>query len=187
MKIVLPITAALVFGLGMSSLVAQEATTDTTATAATEAAAPAAEPAAAPVAEPAAVATQEAAPASLLPKEVTDMVGTPQPGKALVVFFRPKRALGALIGFIVREDKTELGKLRNGNYFAVQVEPGAHSYVVHSEAKDVTTIEAEDGETYFISGEITMGFMAGRPNLSPSTAVNFQSEAGKLKPSKALD
>jgi|GEM_PF-990456 len=183
MKIVLPITAALVFGLGMSSLVAQEATTDTTPAAATEAAAPAAEPAAA---EPAAAAPATA-PASLLSKEITDMVGTPQPGKALVVFFRPKRALGALIGFIVREDKTELGKLRNGNYFAVQVDPGAHSYVVHSEAKDVTTIEAEDGETYFISGEITMGFMAGRPNLSPSTAVNFQSEAGKLKPSKALD
>jgi len=187
MKIALPITAALVFGLGISSLAAQDASTQSApVAAATEAPTAAAEPAAPPAVEPVAAAAP-AASASLLPKEITDLVGTPEPGKALVVFFRPKRALGALIGFIVREDKTELGKLRNGNYFAIQVTPGAHSYVVHSEAKDVTTIEAEDGETYFISGEINMGFMAGRPNLSPSTAVNFQSEAGKLKPSKALE
>ncbi len=183
MKIVLPITAALIFGLGMSSLAAQEATTEVAPTATVEASPVVAEQAVVPAAEPAVAA----APASLLPKEITDVVGTPQPGKALVVFFRPKRGLGALIGFIVREDKTELGKLRNGNYFAVQVEPGTHTYVVHSETKDVTTIEAEEGETYFMMGEITMGFMAGRPNLSPSTAVNFQAEVAKLKPSKALE
>lgn len=183
MKIALPIAAALVFGFGMTSLAAQEATAEVTPVPAVEAATKPAEAAA----QPAVMATEATAPVSLLPKEVTDMVGTPQPGKALVVFFRPKRALGAMIGFIVREDKAELGKLRNGNYFAVQVEPGKHTYTVHSETKDLTTIEAEDGETYFVSGEITMGFMAGRPNLSPSTIVNFQSEAAKLKPSKALD
>ena len=192
MKTALPIAAALLFGLAMPFVSAQEATAQAAPAPVAEAAT-AAGPAAAPAVEastavdPVAAPTPAAAPSSLLPKEVTDMVGTPQPGKALVVFFRPKRALGAMIGFIVREDKTELGKLRNGNYFAAQVAPGKHTYVVHSEAKDLTSIEAEDGETYFVSGEITMGFMAGRPNLSPSTVVNFQAEAAKLKPSKALD
>ena len=95
--------------------------------------------------------------------------------------------MGAAIGFKVRENDVELGKLRNGNFFVLQVEPGKHTYVVHSETKDITPIEAEDGETYFMMGEMTMGIMAGRPNLSPSTAVNFQAEVSKLKPSKPLE
>ncbi len=118
---------------------------------------------------------------------VVTAIGKPEPGKALVVFFRPSAFKGAAIGFIVREGETELGKLRNGNFFTLQVEPGKHEYVVHSEAKDITTIEAEEGETYFLSGEINMGFMAGRPNLSPSSIEEFKAAFKKLKPSKPLE
>src|SRR5262245_5092766 len=53
-----------------------------------------------------------------------------------VIFFRPKKIMGAAIGFKVREGETELGKLRNGKYFVLPVAPGTHEYVVHSEAKD---------------------------------------------------
>ena len=104
-----------------------------------------------------------------------------------MVFFRPSKFVGAAIGFKVRENDVELGKLRNGNYFVLAVEPGEHSYVVHSEAKDITRIEAEAGETYFLSGSISMGVMAGRPNLSPSDATAFEAVLPKLKPSKPLD
>lgn len=133
------------------------------------------------------VSAQDAAP---VVAEATDAaaaaIGTPEPGKALVVFFRPSAFKGAAIGFIVREGETELGKLRNANFFTLQVEPGKHEYTVHSEAKDVTTIEAEEGETYFLSGEINMGFMAGRPNLSPSDLTAFRAAFPKLKPSRPL-
>ena len=177
MKLALSITATMALGLAMSSLSAQE----------NAAIAPAATASEALTSAPQAVApATQAAASSLLPKEITDKVGVPESGKALVVFFRPKKFMGAAIGFKVRENDVELGKLRNGNFFALQVEPGKHSYVVHSESKDITPIEAEDGETYFMMGEITMGIMAGRPNLSPSTAVNFQAEVSKLKPSKPL-
>ncbi|MGH8108427.1 MAG: DUF2846 domain-containing protein [Arenimonas sp.] len=185
MKVVLPLVAFAAFGLGISSLKAQEVTaTAQEPVTAVEAATPVAE--AVPAVEPAPAVAPQAIAVAELPKEITGMVGKPEPGKALVVFFRPSRGLGALIGFIVRENDVELGKLRNGNYFAVQVEPGAHTYVVHSEAKDVTAIEAEEGETYFVSGSITMGIMAGRPNLSPSTAGDFQAVMSKIKPSKPL-
>jgi len=60
-------------------------------------------------------------------------------------------------------------------------EPGAHAYTVHSEAKDVMNLEVEAGETYFVIGGITMGFMAGRPNLSPSDQAVFDSMKTKLK------
>jgi uncharacterized cupin superfamily protein len=69
----------------------------------------------------------------------------------------------------------------------LQVTPGKHDYVVHGEAKDVTTIEAEEGETYFLSGEVNMSFMAGRPNLSPSDLEGFKAAFKKLKPSKPLE
>ena len=122
-----------------------------------------------------------------LSAKVAAVVGTPPEGKAHVVFFRPSKFVGAAIGFKVRENDMELGKLRNGNYFVLAVEPGEHSYVVHSEAKDITRIEAEAGETYFLSGSISMGVMAGRPNLSPSDATAFEAVLPKLKPSKPLD
>ena len=135
--------------------------------------------------------SQDAAPAPAATVTAADeasaAIGAPEAGKALVVFFRPSAFKGGAISFIVREGETELGKLKNANYFTAQVTPGKHDYTVHSEAKDVTTIEAEAGETYFLSGEINMGFMAGRPNLSPSDLEAFKTAFKKLKPSKPLE
>lgn len=101
--------------------------------------------------------------------------------KAQIVFFRPSKFTGGAIGFKVREGEQELGKLRSGNYFIHLTEPGTHEYTVHSEAKDVLTIEVEEGETYFVQGTITMGVFAGRPNLSPSDQGTFEGMADKLK------
>lgn len=114
----------------------------------------------------------------------TGKIGTPEEGKAQIVFFRPSKFTGAAIGFKVREGETELGKLRNGKYFVANVEPGTHQYTVHSEAKDVLTMEVEAGETYYVQGTITMGFMAGRPNLSPSDQATFDGMAAKLELAK---
>lgn len=105
----------------------------------------------------------------------------PEAGKGQIVFFRPSSFKGAAIGFKVREGETELGKLRNGRYFVAQVTPGAHEYTVHSEAKDVLNMEVEAGETYYVQGTITMGLMAGRPNLSPSDQATFDGMYEKLK------
>ena len=184
--------AILFAGLLCTSAFAQDAAP---AAATTSAAAPAAEAPAA-VASPAAADSPEAAPVAApaatdadeaLSANVTAAVGVPAPGKALVVFFRPSKFVGGAVGFIVREGEAELGKLRNGTYFAVQVEPGPHAYAVHSEAKDITNIEAEEGETYFLSGSVSMGVMVGRPNLSPSDAGAFEAVLTKLKPAKPLN
>lgn len=101
--------------------------------------------------------------------------------KAQIVFFRPSKFTGGAIGFKVREGEQELGKLRSGNYFIHLAEPGTHEYTVHSEAKDVLSMEVEEGETYFVQGTITMGVFAGRPNLSPSDEGTFNGMADKLK------
>ncbi len=148
--------------------------------------APAAEPAAAPVQEAQTAADAEAAdaaPAAATPAPATGngLVGAPPAGKGQIVFFRPSKFAGAAVGFKVREGQAELGKLRSGKYFVAVVEPGQHQYTVHSEAEDVLTLEVEAGETYYVQGTINMGFLVGRPNLSPSDAATFNGIAGKLE------
>jgi hypothetical protein len=166
-----------------------------------EAAAPAPAPAAesSPVAEgataeaPAAEAAPTAndAPAAAVAKGTGNVAldaalaaakGAPPPaGKGQIIFFREKKFAGSAIRYQVREGEAELGKLISGGYFVVPVEPGTHQYVVHSEAKDVLTLEVEEGETYYVMGGVTMGFLAGRPNLSPSDKATFDGMFAKLK------
>src|SRR5207253_9574068 len=86
-------------------------------------------------------------------------IGAPPEGKGQIVFYREKKFTGAAIRFKVREGETELGKLSNGVYFVVPVDPGTHTYTVHSEAKDVLTLDVEPGETYYVKGSVSMGFM----------------------------
>jgi hypothetical protein len=170
--------------------VAPSADAPAAATPAAAAPAPAAPAPAAPstdaTAAPAGEATGAEAPAAEAPAasaaaSADGKIGAPPAGKGQIVFFRPSKFAGAAIGFKVREGETELGKLRSGNYFVAVVEPGTHQYIVHSEAKDILTMEVEAGETYYVQGTITMGFMAGRPNLSPSDQAAFDGMAAKLK------
>lgn len=148
------------------------------------------EQSAAPVAAVAPVAEAVAPTAASAPAATATAIGTigaPPEGKGQIVFFREKKFAGAAIRFKVREGQTELGKLSSGTYFVLAVEPGAHEYTVHSEAKDVLNLEVEAGETYYVSGAITMGILAGRPNLSPSDQATFDSMKAKLKATAALD
>lgn len=148
---------------------AAEATPATAAAPAEAAAAPAADTA------KAAVATVATAPTA-----AKGALAPPPEGKGQIVFFREKKFTGGAMSFKVREGQTELGKLSNGSYFVLPVEPGAHQYVVHSEAKDVLNLEVEAGETYYVSSAISMGFMAGHPNLTPSDEKAFLALAPKL-------
>lgn len=136
-----------------------------------------------PVAE-----TAEAAPPQATATGAGSVSSIPAPpeGKGQIVFFRDKKFTGGAISFIVREEEAELGKLSNGTWFVHVAEPGAHAYTVHSEAKDVLNLEVEAGETYYVSSSISMGVLAGRPNLSPSDQAAFDKVAGGLKPSKPL-
>jgi len=129
-------------------------------------------------------AAEAAADATSAPAAGNGLIGAPAEGMGQVVFFREKKFTGAAVKYKVREGETELGKLGSGTYFVASVAPGTHQYTVHSEAKDVLTLEVEAGETYYVLGSITMGFMAGRPNLSPSDEAAFNGMADDLKPAK---
>lgn len=111
-------------------------------------------------------------------------IAAPPAGKGQIVFFRPGKYMGMAVSFKVREGETELGTLSNSGYFIATVEPGVHQYVVHSEAKDILTIEVEPDETYYVQGTMAMGALLYRPNLSPATPEVFQELAPKLKLAK---
>lgn len=135
---------------------------------------PPAEPVAASEAEPAA----EAAAAPEAPAAAADEA---VPATGRIVFFRPRKMLGGAIAFKVREGEDVLGKLSSGSFFSVDVPAGTHSYYAKSEGKDDTLVmEVEAGETYYVSGTISMGMMAGQGNLSPSDQAAFD-EANKKK------
>jgi hypothetical protein len=177
MKATIWLAAAMV-SLNFAQAIAADAQTTPATDAAAAPAAPAtpaapAAPAAPETATPAAAPSAAAAPANA--------------GTGTVIFFRPKRFAGSAIGFIVREGTTELGKLRNGNYFSIQAPAGVHHYVVHSEAKDELTVEVEAGETYYVVGAVGVGFLAGRPNIAPSDAATYEAAKDKLSPSKPLN
>ena len=109
------------------------------------------------------------------------LIPAPQAGKGQVVFFREKKFVGAAMSYKVREGEAELGKLSNGSYLVLEVEPGTHQYHMQGETKDVLTLDVEAGETYYVQGGISMGVLAGRPNLSPSDQAAFEALAPKLK------
>ncbi|GAB3350205.1 DUF2846 domain-containing protein [Lysobacter tyrosinilyticus] len=124
-----------------------------------------------------ATASAQAAPAA-----ANSIVGAAPADKGQIVFFRQSKMMGAAVGLKIREGETDLVKLGNGKYFVAVVEPGTHQFTTGGEAKDALTLEVEAGETYYVSGAISMGILAGRSNLAPSDEATF---AGlKLKPAK---
>lgn len=113
--------------------------------------------------------------------EMVEAAAEATTGTGKIVFFRPKKLTGAAIVYKVREGDTVLGKLSSGSFFVAEVPAGTHEYYVKSEGKDDTLVlEVEAGETYYVSASISMGFLAGQGNLSPSDEAAFN-EAKKKK------
>jgi len=127
---------------------------------------------------------EASAPAQVAPAAANSLVGAAPAGKGQVVFFRPSKMVGAAMGLKIREGETDVVKLGNGKYFVAVVEPGTHQFTTGGEAKDALTLEVEAGETYYVSGAIGMGLVAGRSNLAPSDEATFVELSKKLKPAK---
>jgi len=113
-------------------------------------------------------------------KTKSGVIGAPEKGKGLVVFYRPGSMMGMALGCTVHEGPAELARLGSGKYYTVTAEPGKHVYNTEGEAKDVLNLEVEPDETYFVKCKIGMGVMSGRANLSPSDKAAFAEKAKGL-------
>ncbi len=101
-------------------------------------------------------------------KELTEMP-VAQTDKGLVYFYRENKFLGAGVSYYIyegeEESKVKLGALKNGTFFFVEPDPGKHVYWAKTESRDEAIIYVEAGKTYYVSGSVGMGIMAGRPQL----------------------
>lgn len=118
--------------------------------------------------------------------KVAPAITAPASGKGQVVFYRPS-GIGPLIRCTVRENGKMIARVGNGKYYVMPTEPGAHSYTAKTEATDTVRVEVEPDETTYVKCKISMGIMAGRPNLSPSSAEEYAKLGKKLKPVDEAD
>ncbi len=105
----------------------------------------------------------------------------PPAGQGQVIFWRPGTMVGGVMGCGVNMGTERISALGAGKYFVVNLAPGTHEFNARSEARDALTLEVEDGETYYVRCTIRMGFMVGRPNLSPSDVAAFNEKRGDLE------
>lgn len=86
---------------------------------------------------------------------------------AIIYFYRPKSSVGALIGFKIRMDESDIiGRVRNGEKFSYQIKDfGSHEFWGLTESKSSVIIDVKKGEEYFVRCGLTMGIAVGKPEI----------------------
>ncbi len=105
----------------------------------------------------------------------------PPEGQGQVVFWRGATIMGGGLGCGVNQGAERISALGRGKYFILNLAPGAYEFNAKSEAKDVLNIEVAAGEIQYVKCTIKMGVIVGRPNLSPSTADEFNTKRADLR------
>lgn len=92
----------------------------------------------------------------------------PAPGKALVYVVRPS-AIGALVRFNIfvdsKDDSSEVGYTRGGQYIYFGITPGSHKIYSNAENWAEMTITAKPGEIIYLQQEPAFGIIMARNNI----------------------
>jgi hypothetical protein len=81
----------------------------------------------------------------------------PQPGKALVYFYRPSHFYGSSRRIQISDRSRPIGDLDNGTYFACQVSPGDHRFNGNDQPEDSVHVWLVAGRTYYFRSSIKPG------------------------------
>ena len=87
----------------------------------------------------------------------------PAAGKGEVVFYRKPMVSLIPFNWFVRENKVEICEMIAGTYCVAMVDPGDHTYEVHSEVTNRLTLEVDAGESYYVVGGISKGLVVNHP------------------------
>lgn len=82
-------------------------------------------------------------------------------GKAVVVVYRPGKLVGKALEPSVFVDDVEVGRMDNGRYIVLLLEPGEHRIHMTQKNKRVD-VKLGAGEVAFVRIKIAMGMMKGR-------------------------
>ncbi|MGH6910446.1 MAG: hypothetical protein ACREE0_02220 [Phenylobacterium sp.] len=133
-------------------------------------------------------------PASQPAAETPPSAAVAPTAKGRIVFFRPTRLPGAIYTYHVVEvaedgkaakDAPRLGDMPNGGGFALEVDPGIHSYNITgpmavNKAEDRLRMEVEPGETYYVEQTVRMGLVTGGFRLVPADEARLKASHVKL-------
>lgn len=89
----------------------------------------------------------------------------PQPGKALVIFYREDHVWRSQTGYHVYDAFARIGGLPNGSYFTYQADPGQHFFKAATEVEEMLVANLKPGRTYYVRGGIKAGVVISRPTL----------------------
>ena len=84
---------------------------------------------------------------------------------------------------LVKSSDGAVGNLTSGSMFYQYYDPGQRTFDVSTPSiagSDLITLDINAGETYFVRGEILMGWPAGRPRLSQEQESRALKDIGKL-------
>lgn len=87
-------------------------------------------------------------------------------GKALVYIYRSPAIAGSGVSYIVRANGNSVVDLESGGYIPYLADPGKVTFTARTEATAEVASELRSGETYYLKGDIGMGFLVGRAKLS---------------------
>jgi hypothetical protein len=83
----------------------------------------------------------------------------------LVYFYRPFAFGGGGLAYDVKTGDTLITTLYNGGYYPYFSSPGEKEFWAETESISSVTLDIKPGQTYYIKGEVGVGFMLWRPHL----------------------
>ena len=108
-------------------------------------------------------------------------VSSAPPGKATVYVYRPSAFTGGAIAYTVSVNGTDVSTLASGGYFVTYVNPGENEFSAKTEAKTSVTIDAKQGQSYYVKGSLGMGVFVGHPHLVQVSNDEAAPEIAKCK------
>ena len=117
----------------------------------------------------------------LLPAAAAEIPETKE-DQALVVFYRPKSAGGAVIRFNINHGSEPIGGLPNGSVLFRHLDSGQHVFTCEGGISgDSLSLTVEVGEVHFVRGSIKMGLYAGRPTFTVVSEEKARKAIAKIK------
>gem|GEM_PF-2483513 len=108
---------------------------------------------------------------------------TPKQPTSVVYVYRYKQFVGSALAPSVYCDEVQLARMENGRYFAVNVDPGQHTFRSNDKQSGIQ-LDIKPGQEYFIRLEIAAGFMKGHGRLILTAAEQgrYELQSNQLKP-----
>ncbi|GAB7543144.1 hypothetical protein CS8_028150 [Cupriavidus sp. 8B] len=113
-------------------------------------------------------------------EEVKQTMPPLRAGEGRIFFLRSSSLVGAAIQPELRIDEEVVGRSRPGGFFYADRKPGSYVASGTTEVETRFLFDLAAGETKYLRSAITIGFLAGRLQLTEDSAANAKGELPSL-------